>query len=131
MDILKLLLCIAVIIALYYICFSFPIKVSRDFSDTYHTSGISYVMSIIIAGLILATIYEHGSGAPFFVFLMLSIFSCIISSLLCAAKAMNVGASKSDGIMLAIAQILFTFGLLYIVLFIIEAASGKKRKTHK
>lgn len=131
MDILKLVAFFAVVIALYFLCFSFPVKVNRDFMDTYHMKGWSWGFSLTIAVLILATVYEHGNAVPFGFCLVLTVMVSFFSVLVCAFKAQSAGASGTETALLAVSQLLSAVGVFFIILILFDISSEQKRKRKK
>lgn len=128
MSILKIAGVITAIIGLYYLCFAWPVKVKRVFRDTYGENGWSWSVSLLLALFTVAAICESGNDPWFAVLLVVLIVMCIFAILICIQRGKRVGASLGETLSLILSQFLSAVGIVFVVLLLVDAASGKKKK---
>ena len=128
LDVLKLAAFICTIIGLFFICFTWPIKINRKFKEKYGSNGWSWLVSIGIAILSFATFYESGTGAKFTFLLMTTILFSVLMPMFCFVRAKGLSGDVRTALAVAAAQILSVFGILFVVLIFFEAASDRRQK---
>lgn len=128
MDVLKLAAFICTVIGLFFICFTWPIKINRKFKGKYGANGWSWLVSLGIAILSLATLYESGTGAKFTFLLMTTVLFSALTFVFCFVRAKDLSSDVPTALAAATAQILSSFGILFVVLVFFEAASDRRRR---
>lgn len=128
LDVLKLAAFICTIIGLFFICFTWPIKINRKFKENYGVNGWSWLVSLGIAILSFATLYESGTGEKFTFLLMTTILFSALTYVSCFVRAKGLSSDVPTALATATAQILSAFGILFVVLIFFEASSDRGRK---
>ena len=128
MDVLKVVAFVCTIICLFFICFTWPIKLNRKFKERYGSNGWSWPVSAGIAILALTTLYESGTGAKFALLLMATILFSVLMLMFCFVRAKGLSGDVRTALAVAAAQMLSAFGIIFVVLVFLESASDRKRK---
>ncbi|MGN0627753.1 MAG: hypothetical protein ACI4IT_07495 [Oscillospiraceae bacterium] len=128
MDVLKLIVFVCIIVGLFFICFTWPIRINRKFKEKYGSNGWSWLVSVGIAILSFITFYESGTGGKFVFLLITTILFILLTLGFCFVRAKNLSNDVRTALTIAAAQILSAFGIIFVVLVFFEAASDRKRK---
>ena len=128
MDVLKLAAFIFTVIGLFFICFTWPIMINRKFKRKYGANRWSWLVSLGIAILSFATLYESGTGVKFTFWLMTTVLFSALAFAFCFVRAKDPSSDVPTALAAATAQILSSFGILFVVLVFFEAASDRRRR---
>lgn len=128
MDILKLLISIPVILGAYKLFFQWPTQINRAFNDRHGQQGWSLAISIILAVLLISIIIVWGN--------LLKTLFCIAGFTVTVffayariiVKCELVNAAKEEQTSLILAQFLSVAGIVFILLFVLEIISIKRKK---
>lgn len=120
-----IILSIALIIALFFISFIFPMKINNYFVNTYGCKAFSWILSIVQFIMILACLIEENKIIQLILFLILLLI-IILNIIYRMNLFKNFGVDKLDIRRAIYANIAVMFG--FIIFFMMAGIGGSSEK---
>lgn len=129
-SLIKWILIAAVILVGYY----FPKSYNNYYFSRYQDNGVSWLLAVVsVIILVIAVIIGQDGGLLFGILMTLFVLSVIGSLAYCWISATKLGATVFDKVVLMLAQLSATFGIVAFLIIAIAALNSldnhkKKRK---
>ncbi len=129
-SLIKWVLIAAVILVGYY----FPKAYNNYYFSRYHDNGVSWGLAVLSVIMLVVAVVIGQDGGLLFSFLMTLFALSVIGSLVyCWISATKLGATVFDKVVLILAQLAATFGIVAFLVIVIAALNSldkhkKKRK---